>query len=366
MKTTGSGRGAEMLSLFFAAGTALWAAALRDIAGSGIHYAICSAAVTAACACMLAAAAGRGGTGAMAAAAFACGLFCAASDALPGVGCGSAAPGALRRTASAAAGYLQGVLDTIPFPHSGTAPILHAVILGDRSLLDSGTVRLFRDAGASHLLALSGLHMGIIYLLFTRLTSFTGNFPAAKTLKYAATIALSGFYTIMTGASPSTVRAFLFIFLNESIKFLGRRRSPAKVLCAALTLQLAAAPSVIASAGFQLSYLAMSGIFFIHPSLSAMYRGGRFDPVKKIWDAATLALACQISTAPLAWFRFRSFPAYFLITNLTAVPLTACIVAVSAATLALSAAGLCPPALVRLDDALVTLLTHCLEIICEM
>lgn len=373
MKDTVYGREAEWLSVSFVAGAAAGAIALRGIGNGASRFAAASAAASAAV-CLLAFMAAKGrrrsfpaaaGFWGIAVAAFACGLFCVLNDALPGVG-PARPPGMLRRTASAAAGYLQGVISRIPFPDPHTEPLLRAIILGDRSLLDADTVRSFRDSGSSHLLALSGLHMGVIYVIFTRLAAFTGNFPVARTIRYAVTVALSAFYTIMTGSSPSTVRAFLFILMNESLRILGRRRSALKVLCASLTLQLAARPSSIASAGFQLSYLAMAGIFILHPPLSALYRGGRWDPMKKAWDAATLALSCQIATAPAAWLHFRSFPAYFLIANMTAVPVTTIFVAVSVLTIALSAAGLCPYALVRADGAIASLLLRIVETIGSM
>ena len=103
----------------------------------------------------------------------------------------------------------------------------------------------------------------------------------------------------------------------------GRRRRSVNVFCAALTVQLAVSPTVVGSLGFQLSYLAMLGIVLVFPRLEAWYPDGRRrDPVRRIWSAVALTLSCQLFTAPLVWVRFHSFPKYFLLTNLGALPLT--------------------------------------------
>ena len=133
----------------------------------------------------------------------------------------------------------------------------------------------------------------------------------------------------------------------------------------ALVLQLAFSPSAIRSVGFQLSYAAMLGIFLIHPWLSSFYpsAGKRPDPVRKIWEAASLSLSCQVTTAPIVWICFRSFPVYFLITNLIAIPLTTLLVGTSVALLLLSFAGICPDAAVRLTEGLADALLGALRVI---
>lgn len=177
------------------------------------------------------------------------------------------------------------------------------------------------------------------------------------------------FYSIMTGATPSIIRAFLFITINETAKLLGRKREPVRVLLAALTVQLALKPDVISSVGFQLSYMAMAGIFLLYPTLERIYpapsgsRLSRFNPFRKIWNAAMLSISCQIFTGPIAWHYFHTFPKYFILTNLVALPLTSAIMTLSVATIALSFLGICPEPLVILNDHAMQALVFCLEII---
>jgi competence protein ComEC len=255
----------------------------------------------------------------------------------------------------------------IPFPSEDTASLLTALFTGDRSGLARETVSAFRESGASHILALSGLHLGIIYVLFDQLTRVAGQSPVARKLRFAAIVLGTGFFTLMTGASPSLVRAFLFILINEVLRLTGRPRKASRVLCLALLIQLVLDPSAIRSLGFQLSYLAMAGIFFLYPVLETWYPSSPgWDPFRRIWKAAALSISCQIFTGPLVWLRFHTFPRYFLLTNLLALPLTTLLMTCAVATVTLSAAGICPALLIKTTDTLCQTLQRVLEIIASM
>lgn len=328
---------------------------------------------------------------------------------LLGTFCGFAGSGLPLCESPAFAAYARGrfcaLVDSVDFAHEGTAPLLKAVLCGDRSALSRTTAQVFRSAGAAHILALSGLHLGIIYLLAGRLLLVLGKSRAGAIARSIVLVALCGCYAVITGASPSLVRAFIFICLAEIASLSpGRRRRNANILCTALMLQLCFNPRVITSVGFQLSYLAMAGIFSIFPRLQAWYpasanagaasgREGataaaglgrvasgrvaaavgrlllRWDPMRRMWEAMALTVSCQIFTAPLVWARFHSFPKYFLLTNLLALPLTWVMVVSAVLTLILFAAfpGVWLTQMaVRLTDATAHLLIRCLEIIASM
>ena len=277
--------------------------------------------------------------------------------------------GIVSTAAAKAVGHLRATIDAIPYPSETTGPLVKALLTGDKSDLTKEITGIFRDSGASHILALSGLHLGVLYILLARLTAPLGNSPWIRRLRYSLIIVAALFYSIMTGATPSIIRAFLFITINETAKLLGRKREPVRVLLAALTIQLALKPDVITSVAFQLSYMAMAGIFLLFPTLDRIYPApscsklSRFNPLRKIWSAATLSISCQVFTGPLAWYYFHTFPKYFILTNLIALPLTSAIMTLSVATIALSFLGICPEPLVILNDHAMQALVFCLEII---
>lgn len=290
------------------------------------------------------------------------GIFCAVCSFVSGIGAGTAGSGGI---AAGCADNVRSMLDSIPFPSPRTSPLLKALLTGDKSGLDSHTVATFRDSGAAHILALSGLHLGFIYAILLKVTSLAGMSPRVRKIRSILIIAVSGFYTIATGASPSLVRAFLFIVINETARLLHRHVPPVHVLCIALMIQLALTPAVISSIGFQMSYLAMAGIFLIYPHLKAWYPGGEsgIDLTRKIWNTAALTLSCQILTGPLAWLRFRTFPLYFLITNLFALPVTSLLMLLAICTTALTYIGLCPNLLVTSTDSVASALLFIMEVI---
>lgn len=332
------------------------------------------------------------------------GVFCAATSTLTSLGAVAGKP----LFAGLAADF-RSMISSIPFPHEGTAPLVNALLTGDRSSLDSSVMNSFRDSGASHILALSGLHLGIIYGILLKVTSIFGKHPTVKAVRSLIIISLCGIYTLATGASPSLVRAFLFILVNETARLTHRSNNPLRVYCAALFIQTAINPQVISSTGFQLSYLAMAGIFLLYPALKKWYpqeeaagdmliekgagltesdglEGMMIDKgccrasrcwtswmktilsaaPRKIWDAAALTISCQVFTGPLAWWKFGTFPKYFLLTNLLSLPLTSAVMLLSVSTSVLFAIGICPDFLISLTDSSASLLLFIMKVISSM
>lgn len=331
------------------------------------------------------------------------GVFCAATSTLTSLGAAAGKP----LFAGLAADF-RSMISSSPFPHEGTAPLVNALLTGDRSSLDSSVMNSFRDSGASHILALSGLHLGIIYGILLKVTSIFGKHPTVKAVRSLIIISLCGIYTLATGASPSLVRAFLFILVNETARLTHRSNNPLRVYCAALFIQTAINPQVISSTGFQLSYLAMAGIFLLYPALKKWYpqeeaagdmlieKGagltesdgleGVIDKgscrarrcwtswmktivsaaPRKIWDAAALTISCQVFTGPLAWWKFGTFPKYFLLTNLLSLPLTSAVMLLSVSTSVLFAIGICPDFLISLTDSCASLLLFIMKVISSM
>lgn len=301
------------------------------------------------------------------AAAFLTGIFCFCNASIMSV-TKTAERGFIYDTARQCCIRLQEATARIPFLHERTSALLTALLTGERSSIPHEVKEAFRSSGASHILALSGMHLGIIYGIIKAMLSILGNRRQAVIARSVLTLLACGFYTIGVGAGESIVRAFLFILLNETARMTHRYRDLRQILFAALVIQLAISPLSIRSVGFQLSYAAMAGITFIHPWLRGFWPddGTGTDPLRKIWDSASLSISCQLTTAPVAWYYFESFPTHFLLTNLLALPLTGAIIPAALTTVLLHSLGICPDLLIRLTESLVSALITSLTVISGM
>lgn len=302
----------------------------------------------------------------------ACGVLCGISSEM--ISFGKLPGGAFIQSLESSGAAMGKAIDAVNFRSPVTSAIIKALIIGDRTDIPPNITEAFRESGASHILALSGLHLGIIYGIIVKLSSFIGNSPSARLFRSVMTISACGIYTLAVGAGPSIVRAFLFILLGETALITGRFRSACSILMASLLIHLVIAPDSLSEISFQLSYAAMTGIAFIFPSLRSLWpetagnqaEGPRPHPIRWIWETAALSISCQITTGPLAYMYFGTFPTNFLLTNLIALPLIGLIIPSALATLCLSTLGICPEIVSRATEALVTTLSEALEIISGM
>ncbi|MCQ2153886.1 MAG: ComEC/Rec2 family competence protein [Bacteroidales bacterium] len=251
-----------------------------------------------------------------------------------------------------------------------TPALLAALLTGDRSGLSRSTVAAFRASGAAHILALSGLHLGVLYVVISKICGTLGRSRAAGVVRSVLCSGACLWYALATGASPSIIRAFLFISLREtSSHFPERSAGPLSIYCTSMFLQILATPSVIRSAAFELSYLAVLGIITVYPRLDSWYDalGKARGPLRRIWSIAALSISCQLFTAPLSWALFGNFPVHFLITNLIALPLTEALTVTALLLLTLSAlpiqAGAVHEVLTKAVDLLAAALLDAIKVI---
>lgn len=259
---------------------------------------------------------------------------------------------------------LTACIEAIPFADRGNAALVKALILGDRSTLDRSTMMMFRKAGAAHLLALSGMHLGIIYAMVDRCLLIMGNSPLSRRIRSISVIAVTWAYTMMCGAGPSLMRAWLFILLRESGKALYRPQNPQDIFCMALILHIIISPLEVSSLGFQLSYSAMMGIVFLWPEMRKWYndRGA----MQWIWQLSSLSICAQAFTAPLTLAHFGTFPKYFLITNLVAAPLMSVVMICAVAEMTIQGCGIEAPWLVHALEYPMNMLVKLLEVIASI
>ena len=280
--------------------------------------------------------------------------------------CSTGQTSAITAAATGFCRQLKDTIDSVPFRNEVTGELIKALITGDRHSLPPETEEFFRKSGASHILALSGLHLGMVYGILAGITSWAGNTFHIKAARSFLIVIICGLYTIGTGAGDSMTRAFLFIMTNEAGTLLHRKCKLPGLLMTTLIIQLAADPAAIRSVSFQLSYAAMAGIAFIHPHLKGFWPDDGQGPFRRIWNNASLSISCQITTGPLVWHYFGTIPGNFLITNLIATPLTSLIIPAALLTVVLYAAGICPHFIVTATELAVDLLIGSLETISVM
>lgn len=200
-----------------------------------------------------------------------------------------------------------------------------ALLLGYEDKLDADIISAYSSTGAMHVLSVSGLHVGIIFIVFNWLLLFFDKIKHGNIIKAVILIFLLWFYAALTGLSPSVLRAasmFSFIVIAKSFN---RYTNIYNTLTASAFLLLALNPFIIMEVGFQLSYLAVIGIVFIQPKINSWLD---FDNkiLINIWSITTVSIAAQIATFPLGLHYFHQFPNYFLLSNLIVIPISTLII----------------------------------------
>ena len=198
-------------------------------------------------------------------------------------------------------------------------PIVSALVLGYKDEISNHTKNSFSSTGAMHVLAVSGLHVGIIYfILKSIITTFTFY---QKNRAFRNILVLLGIwiYALITGMSPSVLRACTMLSFLIVAEVFNRNTNVYNVLSASAILLLIINPFLIMQVGFQLSYLAVLGILYIQPKMEKMWKP-RYWLLQKIWTITSVSVAAQISTFPLGLLYFHQFPNYFLISNLVVIP----------------------------------------------
>ena len=192
--------------------------------------------------------------------------------------------------------------------------LAQALILGDRSFLDPDTTTDFGNSGAMHVLAVSGLHIGIILQLILFILKLFSKFLSRYKALIIALL-LIWIYTFISGLSASVLRAtFMFSVLAIS-QINGKNYNAINSLFFTCFVLLLINPLFLFDIGFQLSFLAMIGIFwFYRPVSKWIFIRNRW--LRKIWEGTAVGLAAQFVTVPLTLFYFHQFPNYFILTNI--------------------------------------------------
>jgi competence protein ComEC len=206
-------------------------------------------------------------------------------------------------------------------PHKKEAGLASALLIGYKDDLDKTLVQSYSNTGVVHVIAISGLHLGIIYWLLKLLASPLKKKKRSSWISTIVVITGLWLFALLAGAGPSVLRSALMFSCIALGEGLSEKASVYNTLAASAFLLLCYHPFWLWDAGFQLSYTAvLSIVIFRKPIYNWFYISNKALDI--LWKLNAVTISAQILTLPVSIYHFHQFPNYFLVTNLVAVPLS--------------------------------------------
>ncbi|MCE7060401.1 ComEC/Rec2 family competence protein [Dyadobacter sp. CY343] len=199
-------------------------------------------------------------------------------------------------------------------PDDRSYGLVKAMLLGRRDDLQAEQTDDYIASGSVHILSVSGMHVAIIFLMITTVLGWLKKWRYGKLLYVSIITLLLVFYALATGFSPSVQRATIMCIVFVLAEVSGRKHYSMNTLGISALLILLFDPSALFDVGFQLSYLAMTGIFLFYEPIYSIFNPAN-RCTKFIWQISALAFAAQLATFPLSIFYFHQFPTYFWLVN---------------------------------------------------
>ncbi len=214
--------------------------------------------------------------------------------------------------------------------------VLTALLLGNKDELDPEISKAFSQTGLIHILAVSGLHVGIIFLVLNTLLRYWFWRPKHRFVRFIGILIGLWIYAFVSGLSPSVLRASLMFSFLTLGGVLYQKGNIYQTLALSAFILLLYQPGFLFQIGFQLSYIAVFGIVYLQPTIyqAFVFKTWLFD---KAWQLLSVTLAAQIFTLPLTLYYFGMFPIYFLISNLIVLPAVPLVVGSGLAVLLIQA-----------------------------
>ena len=242
--------------------------------------------------------------------------------------------------------------------------IASALVLGVTDGLDNELLDAYAASGSMHVLAVSGLHVSIIYFILLRIFSPLNKLRGGRWWVALISLSILWLYAFVTGLTPSVLRAVtMFSFLAVARPW-SRSTNIYNTLAVSAFLLLLFDPFLLFSVGFQLSYMAVLGIVYLYRRILQLWEPDH-TIIVEVWKLSAVAVAAQLATFPLGLFYFHQFPNYFLLSNLLVVPLSFLVLILGLSVLAVSfipavamAIAFCLEWVIRLVNFLVFVIEH--------
>lgn len=233
--------------------------------------------------------------------------------------------------------------------------VIKALLLGQRQDISKGLLTDYQNAGAIHILAVSGLHVGILLLILTFILRPIDRFKNGKYIKAIGIIVFLWMFAFIAGLSASVVRAvtmFSFIAIGQSFQ---KKTLIEFSLITSMLFLLLVKPMFLFDVGFQLSYLAVFGIIWVQPKLDSLYVP-KYYLDKKIWQLLTVSIAAQVGILPLSIYYFQQFPGLFMLSNIVIIPFLGIILVAGIVVIILSVLNILPQFLADFYGIIISLM----------
>ncbi|MDQ6478208.1 ComEC/Rec2 family competence protein [Dyadobacter sp. LHD-138] len=192
--------------------------------------------------------------------------------------------------------------------------LVKAMLLGRRDDLRSDQIDDYTTSGTVHILSVSGMHVAVIFFVLKSLLGWLKHLRGGKYIYLTLITALLGFYALVTGLPPSVQRATLMCVVFVIAEVFGRKHHAMNTLALSAFIILLIDPRALFDVGFQLSYLAMTGIFLFYKPLYSILSPANWL-FKYGWQVTAMSFAAQLATFPLSLYYFHQFPSYFWLVN---------------------------------------------------
>jgi len=203
--------------------------------------------------------------------------------------------------------------------------VLKALVLGYDDDVSDEVILTYSATGVMHILSVSGLHIGVVYLVLKYLLSFLNGTRKKELLKLILLIVFLWVYSLVTGFSSSVVRAALMFSFFSIGTYFKLFNNIFNILSFSALVLLVIDPFYLANVGFQLSYFALLGILLLQPLFAQWYSSENYI-VNFIYSTSTVSIAATIGTLAFNLYYYHQFPLYFIPANIIAIPLSTLII----------------------------------------
>ncbi|MFT5077945.1 MAG: competence protein ComEC [Planctomycetota bacterium] len=230
--------------------------------------------------------------------------------------------------------------------------IVQALLLGQKNEISKETFNDYAAAGAIHILAVSGLHVGIIYFILLAVFSPLRRFTHGRQIQSIFIVICLIIFAIITGLSPSVTRAVTMFSFLAFAGLLNRQTGTINTLALSYLALLLCNPLWIFHVGFQLSYLAVFFIVWMQPLLRDLISTPNYLS-RKIWEISTVTITAQLGLLPLSLYYFHQFPGLFIITNVVILPFLGLLLGAGIVIIILALINMLPDWLAEIFSAII-------------